>query len=87
MREGRLPVLLKPAQEQVLWESVVNRSEAGAILLAVAETARLAREAWQLAHAWHLTQKLKSFPLNEDARAFRDWSRHYEEMTFRRKPD
>jgi ATP-dependent helicase/nuclease subunit B len=82
MPEGRLPVLLKPAQEQVLWESVINRSEAGAILLAVAETARLAREAWQLVYAWHLTQKLKSFPLNEDARAFRDWSRQYEEMTF-----
>jgi probable DNA repair protein len=82
MGSGRLPALLKPVQEQVLWENVINRSEAGEVLLAVAETARLAREAWQLAHAWHLTPGLKSLPLNEDARAFRDWARCYEEMTF-----
>ncbi|HEY6044636.1 MAG TPA: PD-(D/E)XK nuclease family protein [Nitrosospira sp.] len=79
----RLPVLLKPVQEQVLWESVINCSEQGAVLLAVAETARLVREAWQLAHAWHLIPRLKNFPLSEDAKAFRDWSQHYEEMTFR----
>src|SRR6184192_2409286 len=79
----RLPVLLKPVQEQVLWESVINCSERGAVLLAVAETARLVREAWQLAHAWHLIPRFKNFPLSEDAKAFRDWSQHYEEMTFR----
>ena len=27
--------------------------------------------------------RLKNFPLSEDAKAFRDWSQHYEEMTFR----
>jgi probable DNA repair protein len=79
----RLPMLLKPAQEQVLWESTINFSETGAVLLAVAETARLAREAWQIAHAWHLIPRLKSFPLNEDAKAFRGWSQRYEEITDR----
>ncbi|HEX8874722.1 MAG TPA: PD-(D/E)XK nuclease family protein [Nitrosospira sp.] len=83
-REARgLPVLLKPAQEQVLWESAINRSDTGTVLLAVPEAARLAREAWQLAHAWHLIPQLERFPLNEDARAFRDWSRRYEEITRR----
>jgi probable DNA repair protein len=75
--------LLRPAQEQVLWEDAIARSDTGTVLLAVAEAARLAREAWQLAHAWHLTSRLGNFPLNEDGKAFRDWSRYYEETTRR----
>ncbi|SEK45292.1 PD-(D/E)XK nuclease family protein [Nitrosovibrio tenuis] len=78
-----LPALLESAQEQVLWESAINYSEKGAVLLAVAEAALLAREAWQLAHAWHLIPRLKGFILNEDTKAFRDWSQCYEEMTGR----
>src|SRR3970040_2280846 len=46
-----LPVLLAPAQEQALWESVVRESDAGDALLAIPETAAVAREAWRLAHA------------------------------------
>ena len=76
-------MLLRPAQEQVLWEDAIDRSDTGAVLLAVAEAARLAREAWQLAHAWHLIPQLKNFPLNEDGKAFQDWSRRYEETTCR----
>jgi probable DNA repair protein len=80
---SHLPALLRPAQEQVLWEDAIARSDTGTVLLAVAEAARLAREAWQLAHAWRLTPRLGNFPLNEDGKAFRDWSRYYEETTRR----
>ncbi len=80
---SHLPALLSPAQEQVLWEDAITRSDAGTVLLAVAEAARLAREAWQLAHAWHFIPRLGNFPLNEDGNAFRDWSRYYEETTRR----
>jgi probable DNA repair protein len=80
---SHLPALLRPAQEQVLWEDAIARSDTGTVLLAVAEAARLAREAWQLAHAWHLNSRLGTFPLNEDGKAFRDWSRYYEETTRR----
>src|SRR3970040_2269404 len=45
-----LPLLLTPVQEQALWENIIRGSAAGAALLAVPETARLAREAWQLVH-------------------------------------
>lgn len=79
----RLPRLLTPAQEQALWESIVRGSSAGERLLAVPETARLAREAWQLAHAWQLIARLKTVPLNEDGKAFLDWTQRYERATGR----
>ena len=83
MRASEFPTLLTPAQEQVLWEESIRRSDAGEALLAVPETARLAREAWQLAHAWQLIPKLKNFPLNEDSKAFQDWMQRYERSTGR----
>ncbi len=73
-----LPLLLTPVQEQALWEGVIRGSEAGGALLAVPETARLVREAWQLAQAWRLMPRFKDLPLNEDGRAFQDWALRYE---------
>lgn len=76
-----LPILLTSAQEQVLWERAVSRRTADTALLSVVEAARLAREAWELAHAWRLIPRLGSYPLNEDGKAFQEWSEHYEQMT------
>jgi probable DNA repair protein len=78
-----LPVLLAPAQEQALWETVVRESDPGAALLAVPETAAVAREAWRLAHAWHMVSRLGAFPLNDDGKAFRLWAQRYEAATRR----
>lgn len=78
-----LPLLLTNAQEQVLWEDAINRSDTGASLLAAADAAQLAREAWQLAHAWHLIPRLANFPLNEDGKAFQGWSQRYEQTAQR----
>ncbi len=80
---AELPLLLTTAQEQVLWENAINRSDTGAALLAAADAAQLAREAWQLAHAWHLIPRLRNFPLNEDGKAFQDWSQRYEQTAER----
>jgi len=76
-----LPLLLAPAQEHALWEGIVRSSAAGTDLLATADAARLAREAWQLRHAWRLSPRLRDFPLNEDARAQAVWARRYERIT------
>lgn len=76
-----LPLLLTPAQEQALWEDIIRGSDAGGAPLAVPETARLVREAWQLAQAWRLTPRFKDFPLNEDGKAYRDWAQRYERVT------
>jgi probable DNA repair protein len=78
-----LPILLTSAQEQTLWEDIVRGSEAGAALLSAPPAAALAREAWQLAHAWRLMPRLKGYPANDDARAFADWAWRYEGITQR----
>ncbi|HTF93813.1 MAG TPA: PD-(D/E)XK nuclease family protein, partial [Verrucomicrobiae bacterium] len=80
-----IPMLLAPAQELALWETAIRDSKAGSALLAVAETAKLARDAWQLAHAWHLMPRLKTFPLNEDGKAFNEWAQRYQRATQRER--
>jgi hypothetical protein len=78
-----LPILLAPPQELALWESIVRDSDAGQTLLAIPETAAVAREAWQLAHAWRLSARLGALTHNDDGRAFRQWSQRYETATRR----
>mgnify|MGYP003858481501 CR=1 FL=1 len=73
----QVPLLLTAAQQAALWEDVVRRSDAGAVLLAVPETAALAASAWKSAHAWQLLASLRSADINEDAVAFRDWCGEY----------
>ncbi|MEW5708532.1 MAG: PD-(D/E)XK nuclease family protein [Pseudomonadota bacterium] len=72
---------LSPLQEQALWERVIGESEAASPLLEVASTASLAREAWQLAHAYRLWESLQRQPLNEDGRVFLGWASRYRELT------
>lgn len=79
----KVPVLLTPVQEQALWEGIVRSSQAGTALLWAHSAAALAREAWQLVHAWRLLPRLKDYPANDDARAFADWAWRYEEATRR----
>ena len=70
-----LPALITASQEQVIWEDAVRRS--GIDLLAVAETAKVASDAWKMAHSWQMLPQIKIFPMNEDGRAFREWSKYY----------
>ena len=79
----QLPVLLTAAQEQSLWEDIVRSSEAGRALASAPPAAALAREAWQVAHAWRLMPRLKGYPANDDARCFADWAWRYEGATRR----
>lgn len=76
-----MPVLLTPAQEQALWEGIIERSDEGAGLLALPQAAAAAREAWETAHAWRLTSKLRRAVRNEDAEAFERWALRYESET------
>lgn len=78
---SKLPLLLSTAQEQVLWESVIQSSPTGKTLLRIAQTAQTVREAWQLAHAWQLVHRLDDFDSNEDGRAFLDWMTAYQDRT------
>jgi len=49
-----MPLLLSQAQSHALWEHLLRASPSGEALLAVADAARLAHEAWQLSRAWRL---------------------------------
>lgn len=80
-----LPILLAPAQELALWETVIGESPMGKSLLALPEAAVLARDAWRLAHAWDLMPRLGKFSFHEDARAFQLWAQRYEAVTRRER--
>lgn len=80
-----LPQLLSTAQEQVLWESVIQSSQAGQSLLRIPQTAQCVREAWRLAHTWQLIPKLKDYYPNEDGAAFLDWMMSYQQVTGNRR--
>ncbi len=78
---SEFPLLLTSVQEQVLWESVIQSSDAGKALLRIPQTAQWVREAWQLVHAWRLLPKLKDYYPNEDSRAFQQWMESYDRIT------
>ena len=84
-RTSEFPLLLTPVQEQILWESVIQSSDAGKTLLRIPQTAQWVREAWQLAHAWQLFPVLKDFYSNEDGKAFQEWVTSYKRITSRNR--
>ncbi len=77
------PLLLSPAQEQALWEEIVEASPRSEQLLAPARAAAQCRDAWRLAHAWRIEGALEKFPASDDARAFAEWARAYAQRTAR----
>ena len=80
---SRLPVLLSGAQEQALWEAIIRASEEGKSLLSVRGAAKLAVDAWKVAHEWKLAPRLEEFPANDDPRIFSGWAWRYQGMTER----
>ena len=81
--DARVPLLLSPAQEQVLWEEIVRTSPWGAELMAPERAAAQCRDAWRLAHAWRIAGALDKFPGTDDTHAFAEWARAYAKRTAR----
>jgi len=75
-----LPLPLTSSQAHALWENLLRNSAAGETLLAVADAARLAHEAWQLSTVWRLASRLVDSTQNDDARAFQEWAPRYERI-------
>ena len=73
-----LPLAIGPAESHALWENLLRTSATGEGLLAVADAARLAHDAWQLTISWRLERHLRGATLNEDGKAFLDWAPRYE---------
>lgn len=75
-----LPVLLSPVQEQALWERIVGDSSQAEGLLQTVATARAANLAWQMLGDWRLSLPEEPLLLNEDSRAFQDWSNSFQQL-------
>src|SRR2546430_10507093 len=73
----KLPLLLTPAQEQLLWEEVIASSREGKDLLFTETAAAHCRDAWGLLHQW----RIGAARGNEDHSAFSEWARQYQEET------
>jgi len=69
--------VLNPQQETLLWEDIIRHSVEGEALLRPHATARQAQQAWQLLHAWRLERAADTHGLNEDSRAFENWSAQF----------
>lgn len=70
-------MLLSERQADALWERVVADSSQGAALLHPEAAARAARTAWQVQHAWHIDLARHRGGLDDDARAYLDWTERY----------
>lgn len=71
-------ILLHPDQEQIVWESIISSAASGGELLDLSETAKSAREAWELCHAWRVPME-KDLWSTPDAGAFLSWAAQFEE--------
>jgi len=67
---------LAPAQEQALWEAVIDAGDVP--LASPTGAAQLAAEAWSLAHQWQIADRLRHYALTEDTRVFARWAAEYE---------
>ena len=71
---ARSPIhLLRPSQERAVWEDVVLSSAEGDELFRVAQTAKAAMDAWNLACAWELPLDSTEWKDSDDNEAFRRW--------------
>ena len=70
-------IVLNSQQETLLWEDIIRHSPEGEVLLRPHATARQVQQAWQLLHAWRLEDSADVAELNEDARAFLNWSAQF----------
>jgi ATP-dependent helicase/nuclease subunit B len=88
-----IAALLGPAEEQHLWQDIIEQSPWGGQLLSGAQAAAQCRNSWQLAHAWRIAGAIVdagdgdsawlSDLQGEDARAFTQWARAYVARTAR----
>src|SRR6266480_2546198 len=73
----KLPLLLTPAQERLLWQEVIASSDEGKDLLFTETAAVHCGDAWRLLHQW----RVGAGKGNEDHSAFSEWVKQYEKET------
>ena len=75
-----LPQMLSATQSQCIWEDLIRTSGDQAGLLSVAQAARQAFSAWQLAHAWCLLPEIRGTILHPDGKLFQSWAMQYQQV-------
>src|SRR5438128_5666608 len=73
----KLPLLLTPQQELLLWQEVIASSREGKDLLFTETAAAHCRDAWGLLHQW----RIGAARGNEDHSAFSEWARQDQKET------
>ena len=76
----RLPMLLSPEQEGLIWESVISRSPSGQELFSSRTASRLARQAWTLIQEWTIGRTTLSQSPTPETEAFLTWAREFEDL-------
>jgi ATP-dependent helicase/nuclease subunit B len=77
--ETGLPTLLNEREEEVIWEQIIQRSEAGQFLLKTSGAARLACEAWRLMHEWQITH-FDGYQTSTDLDTYIGWAGEYKKI-------
>ena len=78
---GSGPLLLRPAQERLLWEQVIREhtppSEDDRPLLEVGAAVRGAVKAFALVNSWNIPLDSRQFDFSDGPRSFRAWARAF----------
>lgn len=70
--------LLSPAQEQILWQNIIEQEHAH--LFDAAATARLAMRAAKLVAEWHIPVENDAWSEHEDAQQFEQWLKSFRKI-------
>ena len=70
-------VILNPHQELFIWDRIVAESSLGQRTLYTRETAKQAKQTWQLCTQWQVD--INDFTQSEDTLAFQSWAKDFSE--------
>lgn len=76
---GVWPDYLSSYEAEIIWNDIIEHSEAGQRLLRTASAARLAREAWALSVQWRIGS-IAEEAHTEDSRTYAAWASHYQTL-------
>lgn len=71
--------ILSNHQEQIIWESIVQKSPKNDSLLQLSATAELAKSAWGTLKQWQQNIRHPLLDITEDSQAFQEWALTFQE--------
>ncbi len=71
--------ILSNHQEQIIWESIIQKSPKNDSLLQLSATAELAKSAWGTLKQWQQDIRHPMLDMTEDSLAFQEWAQTFQE--------